>query len=197
MQPDRLLRRGVGQLEGNWEMPLGRVDQHHELWLPFLPAAHRHEPVALTATLDHPAGLLHVVVACVEWEPEFADDQLAQTRALAALVTDPALDGPLPVLLTADLNAAPDRPEARVLTEVMADTWILGGGAPDAVTLSSGHPFAPLAATRQLDQRIDYVLARPGHSGQRVEARHACLADEPVDGLYPSDHFAVVVDLVL
>lgn len=179
---------GVGLLS-HWPVLRTQVD--------LLPAVHRHEPVALTATLDHPNGPLHVVVAGVEWEPEFADDQLAQVQALAALVADPALDGPLPVLLTADLNAAPDQPEIRVLTGVMADTWVVGGGDPDAVTLSSGHPFAPLAATRQIDRRIDYVLARPGHPGQQVGARHAWLAGEPVNGLYPSDHLAVVTDLVI
>lgn len=47
-----------------------------------LPARHRpHNPVALRATIDHPAGQLHVIVSCVEWEPAYADDHLAQTRA--------------------------------------------------------------------------------------------------------------------
>jgi hypothetical protein len=55
------------------------------------------------------------MVSCLEDEPSFADDYLAQARALATLVTDPALDGPLPVLLAADLNAAPSGPEVRAL----------------------------------------------------------------------------------
>ena len=38
-------------------------------------------------------------------------DHLAQTRALARLLVDPSLDGPLPVVLTADLNAAPETPQ--------------------------------------------------------------------------------------
>ena len=36
----------------------------------------REQPVALLATLHHPAGPLHVMASCVEWEPEFADDHL-------------------------------------------------------------------------------------------------------------------------
>jgi endonuclease/exonuclease/phosphatase family metal-dependent hydrolase len=162
-----------------------------------LPSANREEPVALLATLDHPAGPLHVMASCVEWEPELADDHLAQTRALAGLLVDPALDGPLPVLLAADLNAAPGTPQIRALTDVMVDAWVAGGGDPDGVTLSSANPFAPREAREQIDRRIDYVLARPGTAGQPLSVRRAFVAGAPVDHLHPSDHYAVVVDLAL
>jgi endonuclease/exonuclease/phosphatase family metal-dependent hydrolase len=162
-----------------------------------LPATHRYEPAALLATIDHPTGPLHVVVTCVEWEPEFADDQLAQMHALADLVSDPSVDGVLPVLLAADLNAGPDTPQLSILTEVVEDTWVAGGGDPDAVTLSSEVPFAPLGATQQIDRRIDYVLAKPGRESESLRVDRAFIDGRPVDGLYPSDHFAVVVDLTL
>jgi endonuclease/exonuclease/phosphatase family metal-dependent hydrolase len=162
-----------------------------------LPSANRAEPVALLATIDHPAGPLHVVASCVEYEPKFADDHLAQARALARLLLDPELDGPLPVLLAADLNAPPDSPEVRVLTDVMVDTWVAGGGDPTGVTLSTKNPFAPREARRQIDQRIDYVLARPGTTGQALSVAQAFVADAPVDGLPPSDHYAVIADLAL
>ena len=162
-----------------------------------LPSANRVRPVALLATLDHPAGPLHVMASCVEWEPDFAEDHLAQTRTLAKLLLDPALDGPLPVLLAADLNAPPDSLEVRALTDVMIDTWAAGGGDPAEVTLSSRNPFAPREAERQIDQRIDYVLARPGTGGQALSVDRALVAGAPVDGLPPSDHAAVVADLRL
>ncbi len=161
-----------------------------------LPSQHRaFEPVALVATLDHPAGPLFVVASCVEWEPEFADDQLAQTRALAALLCDPALDGPLPVILGADLNAGPGTAPVAVLTDVLVDTWVASGAADDGITLSSANPLAPLAAREQIDRRIDYVLARPGSSGRPVRVRRAAVVKEAVGGVPSSDHYAVVVDL--
>jgi endonuclease/exonuclease/phosphatase family metal-dependent hydrolase len=169
--------------------PVAEVRQHR------LPSANRPEPVALVATIDHPAGPLHVVTTCVEWEPAFFDDHMAQTRALAALVADPALDGELPVLLAADLNAAPGTPQIQALTDVMVDTWVVGSGEGDGVTLSSKNPFAPMEAREQIDQRIDYILARPGRPGQRVSVDRAFVAQAPVDGLSPSDHYAVVADL--
>ena len=139
-----------------------------------LPSANREPPMALVASLAHPAGPLHVVVSCFEWEPEYAS-----------------------VLLTADLNAPPDSLEVRALTEVMVDTWVAGGGDPGGVTLSTRNPFAPREATGQIDRRIDYVLARPGAPGQPLAVERAFAVEETVDGLPPSDHAAVVADLAL
>lgn len=67
---------------------------------------------------------------------------------------------------------------------------MLGGGDPDAVTLSSAVPFAPLEATAQIDRRIDYVLVA-GAPGVAVDT--AFTATDPVDGLHPSDSFPVHV----
>lgn len=177
-------------LVAHW--PIVAVSHHR------LPSSHRRlDPVVLLATLDHPAGPLHVLTCATEWEPAYADDHLAQTRHLAEIAGDSALDGPLPVMLVADLNAAPDSVEMQPLLAVMVDTWIAGGGDPNARTLRSEHPFAPLEATKQLDQRIDYVLARPGTPRATVEVRRAFSIGDPVDGLHPSDHDAVVADLEL
>jgi endonuclease/exonuclease/phosphatase family metal-dependent hydrolase len=152
-------------------------------------------PAALKATLDHPRGPLHVIVAGTEWEQRFAGDHLAQTRALAGLAGADELDGPMPVLLLADLNAAPDHPELAPLLDVMVDTWAAAGADPAAVTLDSRLPCAP-HAPKQLDRRIDHVLARPGRLGLPLAVHGAFLAgDRPIGGVYPSDHYAVGVDL--
>jgi endonuclease/exonuclease/phosphatase family metal-dependent hydrolase len=75
------------------------------------PTRHRAEaPVALVATVAHPAGPLPVVVACLEFEPAYNDDRAAQAQAVYELVSDPALDGALPVVLAGDLNATADSP---------------------------------------------------------------------------------------
>lgn len=162
-----------------------------------LPSSHRSlEPVALMATLDHPCGPLHVFSTATEWKPAFADDHLAQTQRLAELVSDPALDGPLPVVLAADLNAAPDSPELRPVLDVMVDTWTAAGGDAHARTLRSEHPFAPSEAAKQLDRRIDYVLVRHSRPATMQVRRAFTLAD-PLDALHPSDHDAVVADLAL
>lgn len=175
--------------------PIVATAVHH------LPARHREPPTALVATVDHPRGPLHVVVASTEWEPAHADDHLAQLEALAALVAAPALDGDLPVVLAGDLNTDADSALLAPLLAVADDLWTAGGGASDAVTLPSRTPMAPLEARAQIDRRIDHVLARPGRRGSagdgvRVE-RSVLAGDGPVDGVWPSDHVAVVCDVVL
>jgi endonuclease/exonuclease/phosphatase family metal-dependent hydrolase len=167
--------------------PILQVRRH------LLPAVHRPEPAALEATIDHPGGPLPFFTACVEWEREFADDHLAQTRSLADLLTAPELDGPQPVILAADLNAAPGTPPVEPLTEVMVDAWAAAGGGR-AITLSPANPLAARAADQQLDHRIDYVLVRPPLGGS-ASVERAFLAGDPVGGVHPSDHYAVVVDL--
>ncbi|WP_375388318.1 endonuclease/exonuclease/phosphatase family protein [uncultured Amnibacterium sp.] len=161
-----------------------------------MPSRHRHEaPVTLVATLDHPSGPLHVVATCLEWEPAYGDDRMTQSRFVADLATDPSLDGPAPVVVLGDLNAPAGSPFLRPLTDVLLETWDLGGGDPAAVTLRSAHPHAPLEAVELIDQRIDHVLYRPGRPGVDVEVSGARLAGDPVDGLHPSDHLAVLCDL--
>jgi endonuclease/exonuclease/phosphatase family metal-dependent hydrolase len=161
-----------------------------------LPARHRSwDPVVLRTRVAHPAGPLPIVVACFEPATTYSDDRLAQAALLADLGTDPAADGPCPSLVMGDLNAAPDSAVLRPLRDVMIDAWVAGDGPPDAITLPSSHPSAPLEAGPELvDQRIDHIFYRPGHEDQLVNVESAMLAGDAVDGTFPSDHRAVVCD---
>ncbi|WP_258726531.1 hypothetical protein [Cellulomonas sp. NS3] len=100
------------------------------------------------------------------------------------------------MVLLGDLNAGPGTPEPAPLDAVATDLWTAGGGDPDAVTLSSAVPFAPLEAVKQVDRRIDHAYARPGRPGGAGVAHGSVLAGTAeVDGVLPSDHDAVVTDL--
>ncbi len=161
-----------------------------------MPARHRTPaPVAMAATVAHPAGSLHVIAACLEWEPAYNDDRFVQAARVVELATHPDTDGPLPVIACGDLNAAPDSPVLRPLHDALMDTWTAGGGAHDAATLRSDHPHAPLEAAELLDQRIDRIFVRPGQPDLRVAVDRVALLGDPVDGLDPSDHKAVCCDL--
>ena len=162
-----------------------------------LPARHRDwDPVALAATLDHPQGPLRVVASCLEHGIPYTDDRIAQGAFIADLATDPSFDGPCPVLLMGDLNAAVDSPVLRPVRDVLVDAWSAGGGDPHAVTLPSTHPSAPLEAGPELvDQRIDHIFFRTGHENQQVLVEGVQLAGDAVEGIFPSDHRAVVADL--
>jgi len=174
---------GVG-LVSRW--PVRDVRNH------VLPVSHRQvAPVALGARIEHPETPFDVIVAATEWEPAYADDHLAQTRRLAELH---AANAAAPGFLLADVNCDATQAEFAPLTEAADDTWELSGGDPDAVTLSSAVPFAPLEATKEIDRRIDHVLVR-GAANVAVDA--AFTVDTPIDGVFPSDHFPVVADVRL
>ena len=151
--------------------------------------------MSLVATVQHPAAPLHVVGTCLEWETRYDDDRLAQAAAVADLATAPELDGPAPVLVLGDLNAAPDSPLLRPLHDVLIDAWSTGGGEPGAVSLPSDHPFASVELEELIDRRIDHVMVRPGRPGQRLGASGARTLGDAVDGLHPSDHRAVLCDV--
>ena len=166
--------------------PIGRLTRH------VLPVSHRQvAPVALEARIEHPATPFDVIVAATEWEPAFADDHHSQTRRLAELM---AVDHGVPRFLLADLNCDSTQAEFAPLVAAADDTWELGGGDPDAVTLSSDVPFAPLEAVKEIDRRIDHVLMRRGDRDP-VAVDGAFTVDAPVDGRFPSDHFPVVADV--
>ncbi|NYH87607.1 endonuclease/exonuclease/phosphatase family protein [Actinopolymorpha rutila] len=87
--------------------------------------------------------------------------------------------GPAPrrTILTGDLNALPDAPETKPLTDVLADAWPAEGSDP-------GHTI-PVAVP---DRRIDYVLVSPDLTAQRAWV----LTDADA-----SDHLPVVADVRL
>jgi endonuclease/exonuclease/phosphatase family metal-dependent hydrolase len=176
---------GVG-LVSRWPI---RSERRHEL-----PVSHRQvAPVALEARIDGPHGPFDVIVAATEWEPDFADDHLAQTRRLAELLASGGTsDTGVPRFLLADLNCDRTQEEFAPFIATADDTWELGDGDPHAVTLSSVVPFAPLEATKEIDRRVDHILVArvPG-----VAVESAFTVDAPVDDLFPSDHFPVVADV--
>jgi endonuclease/exonuclease/phosphatase family metal-dependent hydrolase len=112
-------------------------------------------------------------------------------------------DERIPLMVCGDLNADPDSDEIRMLRGRTAapapglsfyDAWEATGTDDAGHTWSNSDPWA-----RQLlwpNRRIDYIFTaapRRGGAGHPVSAR--LLGTRPVDGVQPSDHFAVQADL--
>lgn len=113
----------------------------------------------------------------------------------------------LPVVIGADLNAVPDSDEVRLLTGrrpgadgvVLSDVWEhVGAGGRDSsagATWRADNPYSANSAWP--NRRLDYVMVswpRPRPVGNAVRAWLA--GTEAVDGVQPSDHAAVVAELV-
>ncbi|CAM4441837.1 endonuclease/exonuclease/phosphatase family protein [Nocardia ninae] len=117
----------------------------------------------------------------------------------------------LPTIIAGDFNADPDAASIRYLTGRQSisgrsvhyhDAWEVAGDGP-------GHTWSVDNATAAalFDQivrqpghrrRLDYVFTGSWHAHPkaRCEIRAAQLAfDRPTDGVWPSDHYGVVVDV--
>jgi endonuclease/exonuclease/phosphatase family metal-dependent hydrolase len=173
----------------------------------FLPAAtgrpgHRH---VLLARLEAPGGPRTVASVHLEWPYDQSGLRVAQAEVLAAAVarttTEP--QSSFPVVVGGDLNATPDSDEVRLLTgrrpgaaAVFQDAWEVAGPPGDPGW--TWHPDNPhLVDATWPRRRLDYLLVRwPRARPAGNPTRCWVAGTEPVAGVVPSDHYAVVADLL-
>lgn len=159
------------------------------------------ERLCVFAEIDGPRGLIQVFCAHLSWREDHGAIRQEQVRAIAEFARE-TRPRAFPAILGGDLNAAPDTDEIRMLTGHAAvpvpgiwfrDAWVHAGDGP-GYTWSNTNPWA--ATSLDVDRRIDYLLVghpKLGGVGHPVHAE--LLGDEPVDGVYGSDHFGLVADL--
>lgn len=124
-------------------------------------------------------------------------------RELLTAISEPP-DPRAPLIVCGDFNADPDSDEIRLLTGRAAapvpglsfyDAWETAGTerAPGC-TWSNNNPWA----TQLLwpSRRIDYVFSAAPRPGGAGHPRHTAVrGDQPVSGIYPSDHYALEAHL--
>jgi endonuclease/exonuclease/phosphatase family metal-dependent hydrolase len=159
--------------------------------------------VALHARVQAPGGVLPFFTTHLTHHPGASQIRLAQVRRLAEFVAAHAADCDYPPLVTGDLNAESASDEVRLLGglltapavagQVLVDAWRYADPADPGFTWSrrNGYHTAPVLP----DGRIDYILAGlPVRGRGRIQAARLA-GHAPVDGVWPSDHFAVVADV--
>jgi endonuclease/exonuclease/phosphatase family metal-dependent hydrolase len=168
--------------------------------LPTTPATDEFR-VALKVEVDGPRGLFEVYTTHLNWRYDESHVRQAQVRALAEFVAE-SKGRSFPPIVCGDFNADPASEEIRMLTGrtsvpvprlVFVDAWDVAGDGP-GYTWSNDNPFA--ARDLEPDRRIDYVLVgwpKARGAGHVVGAR--VVAIDAVDGVYPSDHYAVLAEL--
>jgi endonuclease/exonuclease/phosphatase family metal-dependent hydrolase len=164
---------------------------------------HRH---ALVVRADAPEGPRLVVSAHLEWPYDRSRLRVAQATALTQAIAerDPAPEeSAFPVVVGGDLNATPDSDEVRLLTgrtaggaAVFQDAWEVAG--PEGDPGWTWHPANPhLAQAAWPRRRLDYLLVRwPRRKPAGNVARCWLAGVEPIGGVVPSDHYAVVADFL-
>lgn len=157
---------------------------------------------ALYAVVDSPWGPWPVVCTHLDHRFDESATRQLQVDAVADLVADLRARGELPVLIGGDFNAVPDSEEIRRLTGrspvrhpnlVFADMWELQGQG-SGHTWSGRNPY--LDDANWPNRRIDYLFVtwpRPKPAGHPQRVWLA--GTEPVGGVQPSDHYAVVADV--
>jgi endonuclease/exonuclease/phosphatase family metal-dependent hydrolase len=168
--------------------------------LPSLPGVDELR-VMLKAEIDGPRGRFELYTTHLNWRYDQSDVRQLQVKALAEMVGES--DGrTYPAILCGDLNADPISDEIRMLTGrvavpvprlVFLDAWEVAGDGP-GYTWSNANPFA--ARDLEPERRIDYVLVGwPKERGAGHVVAAAVEGVDPVDGVHPSDHYAVLAEL--
>jgi endonuclease/exonuclease/phosphatase family metal-dependent hydrolase len=142
------------------------------------------------------------------WQLSFERERELQAVASSHLVED-LLDKREAnhIVLAGDFNATPDSASVRFWRglQSLGTTSVCYRDVWESVhPRDPGHTFTPHNPLvtggdnwpLELGRRIDYVMVRCGDHGPSLEVR-ACerIFDEPVDGVWASDHFGVVADL--
>ncbi|WP_151480035.1 endonuclease/exonuclease/phosphatase family protein [Streptomyces albicerus] len=159
--------------------------------------------LALYARLDAPGHQVPFFTAHLSSGIHASAVRCDQVRALAGFVAAHRGGTAFPPVVTGDFNAWPDSDEIRlfggyktapaVAGQVLLDAWEYADPAAPAVTWDAANPYVGVGDP---GVRIDYIhVGPPGPGGLgRVRAVRRA-GDGPVDGVWPSDHAAVVADL--
>ncbi len=155
-----------------------------------------------------PVGPLLFVNHLPSWQPGFEHERELQAVAAARVIEELVGGRRRHVVLAGDLDAVPDAASVRFWTGRQAldgmsvcywDAWETAHPGDPGHTASPRNPFRGDAGTPlEPGRRIDYVFVRCGEGGRPTLAISACVLafDEPVGGVWASDHFGVVADLV-
>jgi endonuclease/exonuclease/phosphatase family metal-dependent hydrolase len=155
------------------------------------------------AELASPYGRVPVFCTHLNWKLHHGHVRQLQVRALADAVSRLAPIAGFPPIVVGDFNAEPDSDEIRFMRGLtglggpcvyFADAFGIAGDGTPGTTFSKRNVHA--APLREPERRIDYVFVRGPDDSQRGEPRDAKVCfDEPVGGMFPSDHFGVVATI--
>ena len=160
---------------------------------------------ALQVVLDFPRRPLPFTTTHLNSSPAESAVRVAQVRELVPFVAERARRGQsYPPVLTGDFNAVEDSDEVRLACGyqtagpvdgfVLVDSWRFAEPGANGLTWDRANPS--VARVHQPSARIDYVLVGlapfTGEGSVRSIRR---VAAEPVDGVWASDHAALLVEL--
>ncbi len=158
--------------------------------------------LALYAKINGPRGQIPIFATHLNWRFEQSHIRQVQVADLAHFV-DSMRPWEYPPIVCGDFNAEPTSEEMRMLkglttcpTEglVFHDAWSVAGDGGAGITWDNANPYVKVEL--EPDRRIDYILVGwPGSRGAAHVVECRVTGNEPVDGVWPSDHHAVMAEL--
>jgi endonuclease/exonuclease/phosphatase family metal-dependent hydrolase len=173
-----------------------------------------HNPWCTLATIVEVPGQGDMLFIATTTSPRFDGESVQERQAVMLTDLDRRHRQVLPTVIAGDFTARPESASIRYLTGLQSlagqsvlyhDAWELAGEGP-GYTWTPENPATRAMLDLIIRQpgfrcRIDYVLVGSAGSGYahpeaQAEVRSAALAfNQPVDGIWPSDHFGVLVEL--
>ena len=158
---------------------------------------------AVIAEIDAPTGPLMVVHHKPTYHVGYALERELQAVACARLVERLVFQRDIDVVLAGDFDDTPDSSSVRFWTGKQSldgvsvayrDAWT---GPGPGLTFTPDNPLVPAGEMPlEAGRRIDYVMVRCGVYGPTLKVT-GCrrVFDQPVGGVWLSDHFGVLADL--
>lgn len=161
--------------------------------------------ILLSARIETGAGSVWAHTTHLNYRLGHGQQRQDQVLAIDAAIT--ARPSDLPQVLMGDFNARPESDEMRFLRGLTSlqgrtvhyqDAWERLHPGERGWTWASSNPYTAPLRFLEPDRRIDYIYV----TTQRKDGRgtiHACrvVFDEPEDGAWASDHFALFADVQL
>jgi len=160
----------------------------------------------LIVELESAVGPLVVAHHKPNWPFPLEVEREQQARRAALAVEEHAGDRPAVVL--GDFDATPEsasmlfwRGQRSIdgVSVCYQDAWETARPTDPGLTFTSENPLVRLGeVATAASRRIDYVLVRAGRHGPLLQVLHCDrFLDEPVDGVWASDHYGVIAELAV
>ncbi len=180
----------------------------HEVDLHLTPRTGDYSCGTVVVDVVAPESFGRMLVACHggSWAWWAEHERELQAVVAARRLEELVAGEPAHVVVGGDFNATPDATSMRFWTGLTSldgasvayrDAWVSARGDEPGPTFDVGNPLTRIDEPG-LDRgrRVDYLLVRCGDHGPTLRIVDCRLAlVEPVEGVQPSDHFAVVADL--
>jgi|TARA_Y100000310_G_scaffold336564_1_gene421474 endonuclease/exonuclease/phosphatase (EEP) superfamily protein YafD len=158
----------------------------------------------LGSHVDSPYGLIPFVnTTTFYYLPQDGWKRKRQMPVLNNFVRDIRIRGGFPVVLVGDFNTDSDTDEIRYLkglhsiddtSTYFSDAWERAGDGGMGATWARRNDYSKVFGLP--DRRIDYIfVGAPAIQGPGRVQTCQVVCDEPVDGVWPSDHFGVFAEL--